>query len=104
MKAIILSMALLFSVSSFARVPEKPAPAVVAKAAEALKKEIRTITRSVMNKDGNPCMPQGKSWNVDLQVKHSDFDRENNKWVVSWETVKTINVSKEGDVMESCQE
>ncbi|MGZ3797530.1 MAG: class I SAM-dependent methyltransferase [Pseudobdellovibrionaceae bacterium] len=67
-------------------------------------KDVRTITKEVENVDGNPCMPEGKSYQVELQVKLAAFDHEKNKVIYSWETVKTIGVDKTGRVIEVCAE
>lgn len=64
--------------------------------------DTRTIVKEVENTDGNPCMPEGKSYQVDLQVKQAAYDHMKNKVVYSWETVKTIVVDKSGSVMEVC--
>src|SRR3989344_4213551 len=101
MKKVILTIALLFSVSSFAKVPEAPAPQAVYKAAAKMKKnDVRTIVKSVMN----VCGGEGKSWNAELQVKQPSYNRLTNKMSYTWETVKTINVDRDGGVMEVCAE
>lgn len=77
----------------------------VEKAASKLKaNDTRTIIKQVENTDGNPCMPEGKSYQVELQVKQAAYDHEKNKVVYSWETAKTIGVDTAGRVMEVCAE
>lgn len=77
----------------------------VEKIAAAMKaNDTRTIIKEVENTDGNPCMPAGKSYEVDLQVKQASYDYMNNEVVYSWETVKTIGVSQSGRIMEVCAE
>jgi hypothetical protein len=100
MKKIIALLALSITSSSFAAPPS----AVIA-AAKAMKSaSVRTVTTKVNNTDGNPCIPEGVSYNVELQVKQAAFNRETNKVVYTWETAKTINVSKSGEVSEVCAE
>lgn len=78
--------------------------AVERAAAEMKESDTRTVIKDVENKDGNPCLPEGKSYQVELQVKQAAYDRLNNRVVYSWETVKTINVDKLGSVSEVCAE
>jgi len=85
------------SVTSKSKVAQKAA-------AEMKAKDTRTIIRDVTNTDGNPCMPEGKSYQVDLQVKQASFNHETNDVDYTWETVKTIGVDKAGHVMEVCAE
>ncbi len=54
--------------------------------------------------EGNPCLPEGKSYQIELQVKQASYDHEKNKIVYSWETVKTIGVDNDGNMMEVCAE
>ena len=78
---------------------------MVQKAASKLKaNDTRTIIKQVENTDGNPCMPEGKSYQVELQVKQASYNHEKNKVVYSWETVKVIGVDMDGRVMEVCAE
>ncbi len=98
-KAILIAMTSLVGTCAFA------GTSPVEKAAAKLKdKDTRTVTTEVENTDGNPCMPEGKSYQVDLQVKKAYFNAMQMRTVYSWETVKTINVSKDGRVMEVCAE
>jgi hypothetical protein len=77
----------------------------IQKAAAKLKaNDTRTVIKEVENTDGNPCLPDGKSFLVELQVKQAAFNRETNKVVYSWETVKTVSVDKDGGVTEVCAE
>ncbi len=109
MKLALFTAAVLFSISSvsFATSPVAPkTPNVVAKAAlEMQTKDVRTVVREVENTDGNPCMPEGKSFQVDLEVKTAaGYDHEKGEIVYNWEVVKTIGVDNEGLVMEVCAE
>jgi hypothetical protein len=108
MKSVILSLMLLFSVSSFARVQEAPAPQAVQDArAKLVSEEVRTTMHSIMNTDGNPCLSPGKSWQVEVQVKKDEraLDKKGDLTVVSkWETVRTVVIDKDGGVMEECLE
>lgn len=98
-KTIMATVALFVSVNAFASF------SAVDRAAAKLKtNDTRTIIKQVENTDGNPCMPEGKSYQVELQVKQASYDRIKNKVVYSWETVKTIGVNKSGSVMEVCAE
>ena len=73
-------------------------------AAEMKSNDVRTITKEIQNTDGNPCQFEGKSFQVELQVKQADFDHLKMKTVYTWQTVKTINVDKEGHSIEVCAE
>ncbi|MBO9667903.1 MAG: hypothetical protein J7501_13960 [Bdellovibrio sp.] len=66
--------------------------------------DTRTIVKVVENNGGEPCLPEGKSYSVELQVKHAAYDRINEKVVYSWITEKTVSVSLDGSVMEVCGE
>ena len=75
-------------------------------AADMKKNEVRTITKLVFNVDGNndPCMPEGESYQPELQVKKAiRYDHEKNKLVFEWKTVKKIYTDKDGS-MEFCAE
>lgn len=100
MKSLVLIAATLgVSLSAMAANPK------VQKAAASLKaNDTRTVTKIIENTDGNPCLPEGKSYQVDLQVKQAAFNPDRSKVVYKWETVKTINVDKDGNVMEVCAE
>ena len=74
-------------------------------AAEEMKKEdIRTLVKQVENKEGNPCLPEGKSLIVELQVKQAYFDRVKKQVLYSWQTVKTIGFDKDGHIQQVCAE
>jgi hypothetical protein len=80
-------------------------PAVVQKAATKMQlDDVRTIITAVKNEDGNPCMPEGTSYSAELQVKQAEFNGEKSSVEYKWETVKTINISGKGEVMEACNE
>ncbi|WP_413287719.1 hypothetical protein [Bdellovibrio sp. HCB337] len=99
-KYLIALTTLALSTQAFARIPS-----VVAKVAAAAKiSDTRTVVKEIENTEGNPCLPEGKSYIVDIQVKQAAFDYENSKVVYEWETVKSINVEKNGRVMEVCAE
>lgn len=99
MKKTILLLVGLVSLNSFA------GNLAVEKAAAKMKSgDTRTIIKEVENTDGNPCMPEGKSFQVELQVKQASFDHEKMKVVYTWETAKTIGVDKAGRIMEVCAE
>ncbi len=77
----------------------------VKKAAAKIKaSDTRTVVTEVENTKGSPCLPEGKSFQVDLQVKRASFDREQMTTVYKWETVKTVGVDKVGRVTEVCAE
>ena len=98
-KNVLIIVALLTSASAFAS-----NLAVDKTAAKMKANDTRTVITEVENKDGNPCMPEGKSYQVELQVKQASYNPETNKMVYSWETAKTIGVDKNGKVMEVCAE
>jgi hypothetical protein len=82
--------------------------AAVKQAAEDLKNnDVRTVITAVTNTEGNPCMAEGKSYSVDLQVKKA-VTKMNKRGEVTvgykWETVKTVGVDLEGRIMEICLE
>lgn len=66
--------------------------------------DTRTVTKKINNTEGDPCFPEGISYNIELQVKKASFDRLKSKVVYAWETVKSINVSPSGEVSEVCAE
>ena len=101
MKKTILSLVvILASVTASAHIPS-----VVKKvAADTKLTDTRTIVKEVTNDDGNPCMPEGKSYIVEVQVKQAVFNQETSKVVYSWETAKTISVDQAGRVSEVCAE
>lgn len=99
MKKIIL-LGLIINSQAFAKTPKS-----VVLAAETLKSSsVKAVITKVSNTDGNPCMPEEDSYMVDLQVKQANFNRETMKTEYEWETVKTINVSNKGKIMEVCAE
>lgn len=102
MKKLIILAIISISANAFAA----PAvPAAVTKAANSLKAQsVRTVIKKVNNREGNPCMPEGISYIVELQVKQASFNRITNKVVYKWETAKTINVEKNGLTSEVCAE
>ncbi len=100
MKNLIQVTLLLLNTSAFAGTP-----AAVIKAAKELKsKSVRTITHTVNNTDGNPCLPEGISYNIELQVKLATYNGETMGVDYRWETVKLINASQEGSISEVCGE
>ena len=112
MKSALIAAAALFSISSVslaslpvAQVAAKTPNAVAKAASEMQSKDVRTVVREVENTDGNPCMPEGKSYQVDLEVKMAQgYDHDKNEIIYSWDVVKTIGVDNEGRVMEVCAE
>lgn len=101
MKKILILAVLAIS----ANVMAAPVPAAVTKAANALKAQsVRTVIKKVVNREGNPCIPEGTSYNVELQVKQASYNPMTNKVVYKWETAKTINVEKNGATSEVCAE
>ena len=95
-----LFIVLLISTSALAGTPSK-----VLKAAKEMKTgDVRTVVTQVENTDGNPCMPAGKSYNIDMQVKMAAFDQQTHDVVYHWETVKTINSTADGLISEVCGE
>ena len=100
MKNLTAIAALFLSVSSFASTP-----AVVKAVAKQMKADsVKTVITEVQNSAGNPCVPAGLSYNVELMVKTAQFDRMAGKTVYKWESAKLINVSKDGDITEVCAE
>ncbi len=105
--ALILAMSLALSSSAFASDLKMELGRKLARkaGAEMVKDDVRTVVREVENTDGNPCMPEGKSFQVDLQVKTAiAFDRDKMETVYEWVTAKTIGVDVDGSVMEICAE
>jgi len=114
MKAIVSALIVtVFSATVFAA----PAPiktinsagAVPAAVVQSLTKlasdTIRLELKAVKGEVGDPCMPAGKSYNVEIQVRNQvlgDIGDQGAQYV--WETVKTLNIDKDGRVMELCQE
>lgn len=93
-------LGLILSTQTLAHVPS----AIAKIAANKKITDTRSIVKEVENTDGNPCMPEGKSYVVEIQVKQAAFNYETSKVVYSWETVKTIGVDKHGNEMEVCAE
>lgn len=80
-------------------------PAIIKKIAANIKvTDTRTIVKTVMNTDGNPCMPEGTSYIVEVQVKQAAYNYDIRDVVYSWETVKSVGVDKDGRVTEVCAE
>lgn len=73
-------------------------------AAEFLAESTRTKITAVYNKDGNPCMDEGKSYKVEIQVRKGFWNGVKQKVVYTWETVNEVLVSKDGSLMEVCGE
>lgn len=97
MKALIAIATVLCSLGASAK--ETPAQ-IAAKNMKA--NDTRTVITVVENKDGNPCLPAGKSSQVKLQVKQASYNGHH--VIHKWQTVKTINVAKDGSIMEICLE
>ncbi len=83
-----------------AAIPARDRVKIEGVAKQMKKNDVQTVIKVVENTDGNPCMPEGKSYQVDLQIKRAIIDHETNKIVYRWETVKTVGVDTEGKVME----
>jgi hypothetical protein len=77
---------------------------VKAQAALMQQQDVRTVIKAVQNTDGNPCMEEGESYEVTLQYRTRFWDPIKSKVRSKWETAKSVNVSKTGDVMEVCAE
>ncbi|QLY23987.1 hypothetical protein [Bdellovibrio sp. KM01] len=74
-------------------------------AKEIKENDTRTVIKVVTNnQDQNPCLPDGESYIVEIQVKKAGWDPINTKIVYKWTTEKTISVDKEGRKMEVCAE
>ena len=73
-------------------------------AAKMQKNDVRTVTTIVDNVEGSPCIPEGKSYQIDLQVKQASYNRMTSQVEYTWETVKTISVGLQGEVSEVCAE
>ncbi|HLE12244.1 MAG: hypothetical protein A2504_13925 [Bdellovibrionales bacterium RIFOXYD12_FULL_39_22] len=100
---IAISAANIFAKDIFAA---KNTPAAVIESAKTLKFDDTRITvKKVRNLDGNPCMPAGESYDASLQVREAQYYHpEKNKTIYKWKVVKTVNIDKEGRVMEVCGE
>lgn len=80
-------------------------PTVVTKAIDHIRKNnVRTTVKLIQNDENNPCIPLGKSYQVDIQVKRVFYDAVNKRSIARWETVSTLNVSRNGEIMEVCAE
>lgn len=80
-------------------------PSSVQKIAGEIKaNDTRTIVKEVTNTDGNPCMPEGKSYVVEIQVKQASYNYDKNDIDYSWQTVKTVGIDKQGRKSEVCAE
>lgn len=103
MKKMFIGMAVLATLvqaQAFADVPES-----VTAAAQAMQSDsIRTVIVPFNNTEANPCVPEGESYNVELQVKQASIDPTTKQVVYTWETVKIINVSQTGEIVEACAE
>lgn len=87
------------------RNPSSSAPRAVTDAAAKIKSaDVKTVITQVTNTDDNPCMPSGVSYNVELKVKKAFWNGIKSKVEYNWETVKQVNVSDKGEVMEVCAE
>ena len=99
----VFAILMVFSLSAMAATPSKGSIAAAKLATTMKTKDIRTIVTEVQNTDNNPCMGEGKSFNVELQVKMGERDAVKGV-VYKWETVRTINVDKDGLALEVCAE
>jgi len=97
MKNFIL-IALFVSFNVSAAIPE----IVLAKAEELKQTQIRNEITAVENTDGNPCLPEGTSYNVETLIQKSSI--HGGEVVSKWESVKSVNISATGEVMEICME
>ena len=80
-------------------------PKVVSEAATKMKNsDVKTVITKVNNTEGNPCLSQGISYDVELKVKKAVWNGITSKVEYSWDTIKHINVSDRGEVMEVCAE
>lgn len=106
--SLILSLVAMTLLSASAQaLTKKPTPMQFAEyaAAAMINGDVRTIIREVENTDDNPCMPKGKSFQVDLEVKKAFFNREKLEMEYEWQVVKTIGVDgQDGSIIEVCAE
>lgn len=81
-------------------------PAKVQKAAAEIKaNDVRTVITTVDNKDGeNPCLSEGISYIIDVQVKHAYWNGLENKVEYRWESAKTVVSEANGQTGEVCAE
>ncbi|MGE3974112.1 MAG: hypothetical protein AB7F59_06255 [Bdellovibrionales bacterium] len=102
MKSLVLIV--LMSAFSFAT-SAQPTPNVVNRVAQNLKsQDTRTVIKAIENKEGSPCIPEGRSYQIDLQVKQATWNPLESKVIYNWVTVKTINSDPSGRVSEVCAE
>lgn len=82
------------------------APAVVEDVAERLKlQDVKKVITEVYNTDGNPCLPEGLSYQMEIQVKTVvGYEPDLEEIIYKWQTVKMVNIDKDGNVMEICRE
>lgn len=96
MKSVVLALIFVTSSVGFA------APKAVEDAANRMKaSDVRTVITEVT--EDSACVAKG-SYNVDLQVKVALGYSRGNRPIYKWQSVKIINVEKDGSVMEVCME
>lgn len=99
-KALVLVATTLMATSAFAMTP------AMKKTIDNVKSEfVRTkVSAPITAAEANPCEAEG-SVQVAIQIKERTYNRlTNNMNAVTWKTVKTISVDKDGIVMEECAE
>lgn len=80
-------------------------PMAIKQAAERLKKsDIRAIITEVENNIKNPCLPPGKSYQIELQVKEATWNPIKSKVDYFWKTTKKVNSNQAGKIQEVCVE
>ena len=103
MKNTILASIVMFVsiTASAAQIPSK----VQKVAADIKDKEVRTVIAAVDNGDGkNPCLSEGVSYLVDVQVKKAYWNGLEQKVEYKWESTKTVAVEANGQKVEVCGE
>lgn len=99
---ILASVVMLVSITaSAAHIPSK----VQQVAADIKANEVRTVITPVDNKNGeNPCLSEGISYLIDVQVKKAYWNGLKNKVEYKWETAKTVVSEANGQKGEVCAE
>jgi hypothetical protein len=100
MKFALALLVTVLSTNVFAN--DKIAKAAAAIGAQMKTHDVRTIVTEEVNPPGS-CLPDGKSYFVDLQVRQVKWDDIAEKKVYTWVTVKRMNVTQSAQTTDLCQ-
>lgn len=105
MKFVLFVLFLSFTMVGFAK-PNSTLPIQVQAAIDNLKQtHVRVVTKEINLIKELPCLPVGKSYDAQIQVRRAiAVDRRNSELIYEWNTIKTVNVGLDGKITEACME